>query len=102
MAVGTPVIATNVGGLREIVVDEESGLVVPVDDDAALGAALIRLTGDADLRQRLGRNGAERAESLFDLTDWASAYVDTAYASGDARSAAARRVTPSEPATARA
>lgn len=102
MAVGTPVIASNVGGLREIVVDEESGLVVPVDDDAALGAALIRLTGDADLRQRLGRNGAERAESLFDLTDWASAYVDTAYASGDARSAAARRVTPSEPATARA
>jgi glycosyltransferase involved in cell wall biosynthesis len=101
MAVGTPVIATNVGGLREIVTDEESGLVVPVDDDAALSAALVRLTGDADLRQRLGRAAAQRAESLFDLTDWASAYVDTAYASADARSAAARGVTPSEPATAR-
>jgi len=102
MAVGTPVIATNVGGLREIVVNEESGLVVPVDDAAALGAALIRLTSDADLRHRLGRAGAERAESLFDLSEWASAYVDTAYASAGARSAAARRVTPSEPAAARA
>jgi len=83
-------------------VNEESGLVVPVDDAAALGAALIRLTSDADLRHRFGRAGAERAESLFDLSEWASAYVDTAYASAGARSAAARRVTPSEPAAARA
>jgi glycosyltransferase involved in cell wall biosynthesis len=102
MAVGTPVIATNVGGLREIVTHDESGLVVPVDDERALAAALTRLTSDAGLRQRLGHAAAARAESLFDWKEWASDYVDTAYASSAVSSATGRLVTPSEPAAARA
>jgi glycosyltransferase involved in cell wall biosynthesis len=102
MAVGTPVIATNVGGLRTIVTHDESGLVVPMDDEPALAAALTRLTSDAELRQRLGRAAAARAESLFDWRDWASRYVDTAYKGRAARSVPRRRITPSEPATVRA
>jgi glycosyltransferase involved in cell wall biosynthesis len=102
MAVGTPVIASNVGGLRAIVTHDESGLVVPVDDDAALAAALTRLTSDAELRQRLGRAGSRRAESLFDWKAWASDYVDNAYAGAGARSGAGQLVSPSEPAAARA
>jgi glycosyltransferase involved in cell wall biosynthesis len=102
MALGTPVIATDVGGLRTIVTHEESGLVVPVDDEAALAAALTRLTRDVELRQRLGRAAAERAESLFDWREWASNYVGTAYASAGARSAAGGLVTPSAPAAVRA
>jgi len=102
MAVGTPVIATNVGGLRTIVTDDESGLVVPMDDESALAAALARLTSDAELRQRLGRAAAARAESLFDWRDWASRYVDTAYKGRAARSSPGRRITPSEPAAVRA
>jgi glycosyltransferase involved in cell wall biosynthesis len=102
MAVGTPMVATGVGGLREIVTHEESGLVVPVDDERALAAALTRLTSDAELRQRLGRAAADRAKSLFDWKDWASTYVDAAYAKSGPTSGARRLVTPSEPAAARA
>ena len=102
MAVGTPVVATNVGGLRQIVTHEESGLVVPVDDERALAAALTRLLGDAALRQRLGRAGAERAESMFDLTEWASLYVDRAYANPGTSTGVKRLVTPPEPAATQA
>ncbi|HEX7979913.1 MAG TPA: glycosyltransferase family 4 protein [Gemmatimonadaceae bacterium] len=102
MAVGTPVIATDIGGLREIVKHEESGLVVPVDDERALAAALTRLTSDAELRERLGRAAAERAESLFDWREWGSFYVDAAYMSSGAHSAAGRLVSPSAPAAAQA
>ncbi|QXD16186.1 glycosyltransferase family 4 protein [Rhodocaloribacter litoris] len=53
MAVGTPVVATAVGGIREIVRHEETGLLVPYGDHTALASALDRLLGDADLRARL-------------------------------------------------
>lgn len=102
MALGTPVIATDVGGLRGIVTHEESGLVVPVDDEEALAEALRRLTSDGELRQRLGRAAAERVESLFDWREWASRYVDSAFESAGARSAAGRLVSPSAPAAAQA
>jgi glycosyltransferase involved in cell wall biosynthesis len=102
MAVGTPVIATDVGGLREIVSHEESGLLVPVDDEGALAAALTLLTSDSDLRQRLGRAAADRAQALFDWREWASLYVDAAYASSGAPSIAGRLVNPSAPAAAQA
>jgi len=102
MAVGTPVIATAVGGLRAIVADDESGLVVPVDDEPALAVALTRLTGDAELRERLGRAAAERAKSLFDWREWASLYAEAAYSKSGPSSGARRLVTPSEPAAARA
>ena len=102
MAVGTPMVATNVGGLRDIVKHEQSGLVVPVDDERALEAALTRLTSDAELRQRLGRTAADRAKSLFDWKEWASFYVDAAYTKSGVPSGDRRLVTPSEPAAARA
>jgi D-inositol-3-phosphate glycosyltransferase len=65
MAHGRPVVATAVGGLLDLVVDEETGLVVPPRDPAALRAALERLLSDADLRGRLGRAGRERARADF-------------------------------------
>jgi len=102
MAVGTPVIATNVGGLREIVTDDETGLVVPVDDERALTAALIRLTSDAELRQRLGRAAADRAQSLFDWRERTARYLDTAYSDAATPLGAGDRVSPSAPAASRA
>ena len=54
MAHGRPVVATAVGGLRDLVVDGETGLVVPPRDPGALRAALERLLGDPGLRRRLG------------------------------------------------
>jgi glycosyltransferase involved in cell wall biosynthesis len=65
MAHGRPVVATNVGGLRDLVVDGETGLVVSPRDPAALRAALQRLLGDEELRRRLGAAARERARERF-------------------------------------
>jgi glycosyltransferase involved in cell wall biosynthesis len=56
LACGTPVIASDVGGLREVVRDGENGLLIPPDDPGALAGALSRLQ-DAGLRARLGAAG---------------------------------------------
>ena len=55
---GRPVVAGAVGGLLDLVVDGETGLLVPPRDVGALRAALERLLGDSELRRRLGRRGA--------------------------------------------
>jgi glycosyltransferase involved in cell wall biosynthesis len=65
MAHARPVVATSVGGLRDLVVDGETGLVVPPRDPQELRAALERLLGDRELRRRLGDAGRERARERF-------------------------------------
>jgi glycosyltransferase involved in cell wall biosynthesis len=65
MAHGRPVVASAVGGLTDLVVDGETGLLVPPRDVVALRAALDRLLGDRDLRRRLGSAGRERARERF-------------------------------------
>jgi len=63
-AAGKPIVATAMGGLRDIVVDGETGLLVPAEDRAALAAALQRLTGDAQLREWLGTAARQRAAAF--------------------------------------
>jgi lipopolysaccharide/colanic/teichoic acid biosynthesis glycosyltransferase/glycosyltransferase involved in cell wall biosynthesis len=58
-ACGKPVVATSVDGCREIIKDEENGLLVPPKDAAALASAMIRLVSDAELRRRMGQRGRE-------------------------------------------
>jgi len=65
MAHGRPVVATRVGGLLDLVVDGETGILVPPRDPAALRLALERLLGDAVLRRNLGDGGRERARAHF-------------------------------------
>ena len=65
MAHGRPVVATGVGGLRDLVVDGETGIVVPPRDPVALRSALERLLGDPQLRRRFGAAGRERARAEF-------------------------------------
>lgn len=61
MAAGCPPIVTNSSpGPLELVEDDVSGLVVPADDPVALGAALVRLATDADLRMELGKAARRR------------------------------------------
>ncbi len=67
MAAGIPCVVTPAGGISEIVRDSETGLVVEPEDAGALGAALLRLLEDAELRRRLGDGGRRRAEQMFDL-----------------------------------
>jgi glycosyltransferase involved in cell wall biosynthesis len=62
LAVGTPVIATNVGGVPEIVTDGENGLLVPPGDAAAFAAAVRRFFADDGLRTRLRDAAAPSVE----------------------------------------
>ena len=83
MAYGRPVVASAVGGLLDLVVHEETGLLVPPRDVAALRAALERLLGDADLRHRLGAAARERIRKHFawkPVTDATLAAYDEALA----------------------
>jgi len=64
-ALGRPVVASRVGGMPEVVTEGETGLLVPPQDAPALAAALARLLGNQELRETLGRNGAEAARRRF-------------------------------------
>jgi glycosyltransferase involved in cell wall biosynthesis len=60
-----PVVASAVGGLKEIVVDGVTGLLVPAGDSLALGEGLTKLAASRELRRRLGAAGRARATTLF-------------------------------------
>jgi glycosyltransferase involved in cell wall biosynthesis len=65
MRYGKPVIATEVGGIPDIVRDGQTGLLVPQQDSAALAAAMARLLDDPELAGRLGRAGYEFARDHY-------------------------------------
>ena len=66
LALGTPVAAMATGGTREILVDGESGLVVP--EAGALGDAVARLVGDDALRRRIAEGARERSHAFAPQT----------------------------------
>lgn len=68
MSVGLPVIATDIGGLPDIVSDEETGLLVPPGDEVALQRAIERLVADPDLRMRMGEAGKRKVTHFFAST----------------------------------
>jgi glycogen synthase len=78
MACGTPVVASAVGGIKEVVVDEENGILVPLElrpdsfepldaesFEKNLAGAVNRLMADPEQRARMGQAGRARAEALF-------------------------------------
>ncbi len=65
-AMGLPIVATDIRGCREVVVDGHNGLLVPVADPEALAEAIRRIGEDPDLAARMGKAGRERAERCFD------------------------------------
>ncbi len=67
MAAGIPVITTQHGGIPELVVDGETGLLVAQRDSKALAHALVRLSGDPELRLRLARSARARVLLQHDL-----------------------------------
>lgn len=68
MACGAAVVATDTEGSREIIRGGESGLLVPVGDDAALAAAVIRLLRDEPLRASLREQARRDARERWSLT----------------------------------
>jgi glycogen synthase len=74
MACGLPVIATRIAGNEELVVDGETGLLVPADDIPALRKALRDLLGDGKKRARMGRAGRARVEQGYSWQKVAAEY----------------------------
>jgi glycosyltransferase involved in cell wall biosynthesis len=75
MAMELPVVSTRIGAIDEMVVEGESGFVVPVDDKEAFIDRLRTLVCNAELRTRLGRNGRRLVESRFNLETMAESIV---------------------------
>jgi glycogen synthase len=65
MACETPVVATRVGGIKEVVVDGETGLLVPPGDPVRLGKAITRIIEDPKLAARMGKAGRKRVLQHF-------------------------------------
>jgi glycosyltransferase involved in cell wall biosynthesis len=72
MAYGLPVVASRVGGIPEMIVDGDCGLLVPPRRPQELAAAISQLVADCGLRHRLGLAARDRCERMFSL----SAHVD--------------------------
>jgi glycosyltransferase involved in cell wall biosynthesis len=67
MAMGKPVISTNVGGVPEVVLDGVTGILVPPGNSNALFRAIVRLLDDPHMRETMGREGRKRVEERFTL-----------------------------------
>jgi glycosyltransferase involved in cell wall biosynthesis len=65
LTVGLPLVADAVGQAAEYVVDNQTGLLVPPEDDAAFAGAILRLLADPELRAKLGAAAARRMQEHF-------------------------------------
>ena len=65
MAASKATVATNTGGIPEVVADGETGVLVPPRDHRALAQAISRLLKDKNLRERLGAAGLARVQRVF-------------------------------------
>lgn len=65
MFCGLPVIGSRVGGIPDIVVDGETGLLVPACSPPSIAEAMLALRSDSERRQRFGRAGKNRAQECF-------------------------------------
>jgi glycosyltransferase involved in cell wall biosynthesis len=68
MAAGVPVVATNVGGVPDLIHHEEEGILIPPGDSKALNTAVTRLIQNPILRTQLGKRGARKIVERFSLT----------------------------------
>jgi len=66
MAAGVPVIGTNVPGIRDVIEDGISGLLVPARNPRALANAIVRVLSDASLREKVIIGGRDRVRRLYD------------------------------------
>jgi L-malate glycosyltransferase len=74
MAHGLPIVASNVGGIPEIIEHEKEGLLVPSGDPSALANAIRRLAFDGELRRALGDAARERANRQFSMASTLQSY----------------------------
>jgi len=65
MSLGKPAVTSRIGGIPELVLDGETGIIVPPGDVRALAAAILRLLQDPAKAERLGRNARRRYEAGY-------------------------------------
>jgi glycosyltransferase involved in cell wall biosynthesis len=76
LASGTPVVATEVGGVRELVTDGESGYIVPVEDEAGLASAMAKLmAAPRPERARMGQKGRRHIEQTYGVERVTAAWL---------------------------
>ena len=88
MARGIPVVATTVGGNTEVVIDGETGLLVPPQSPSELAAAMLKLYRQPELARQMGASGLKRVEAHFDSRTMVGQY-ESLYLSGHTNTAAA-------------
>jgi glycosyltransferase involved in cell wall biosynthesis len=77
MSMSLPVIATDVGGIREAVIHGITGLVVPPKNPELLAKAMIQMAKDREAAKKLGKKGVELCKTNFELSKWLQSTVET-------------------------
>lgn len=67
MAAGKPVVASNVGGVSEMITEGQNGFLVPPGDEAELGSCMRRLLMSPEMRKEMGASGFQAAREKFDV-----------------------------------
>lgn len=75
MSVGLPVIATRVEGVDEVIVDQEHGLLVPVENVPALSDAILQLLGDPLIRSKMGMAAKQRVLDSYSIDQMGERYL---------------------------
>jgi glycosyltransferase involved in cell wall biosynthesis len=78
MASGLPVVASDISGNQELVLEGQTGFLVPSESPAELRQALMRLMGDEELCCRMGAAGRKMAESAYSWENTAAKYLEIA------------------------
>jgi glycosyltransferase involved in cell wall biosynthesis len=76
MGYGIPVVATRVGGNPELVVEGETGYLVPVNNHGLLADRIVKLLLNPELRRSMGEEGRRRIERKFRMRNVANRYLD--------------------------
>ena len=74
MSCGVPVVATNIHGLPEVVVDGETGFLAPVGDVETMAARVVQILSDPALRKKMGQAARKRAVDKFDIETTIDSY----------------------------
>ncbi|SVD52855.1 uncharacterized protein METZ01_LOCUS405709, partial [marine metagenome] len=70
MAAGKPIIATNVGGTSEAIINGETGILVPAKNIEVMTSTLLRLVNDRNLQSRLGEAGRQRSRNNYSANNY--------------------------------
>jgi glycosyltransferase involved in cell wall biosynthesis len=82
-ACGRPVVASDLGGLREVITHDVNGLLTPPGNAGALADAVQRLLSDRTLAKRLGDGGAENVRSHHSLEVWSRRFEEVFHAAAN-------------------